>query len=521
MTKERKNLSAKGMISSIKKTFMESNKDYAIMNSSFPISDCLLSGLALFGLKFPSLLQFEEQANKAGLIKKNLKSLYQIKNVPSDTYLRERLDEVNPDVIKKNFKKLFALAQRGNVLKEYSHLDGYYLMPMDMTGFFSSPSVKCENCCIKQNIRSKVQVGHSLPKNTKKVSIGTYLLIYSHLHWSCYYVGKDKKLITIALETVPGLQEMLEGCIPEVFFDAKLKSLKELIALYHDEQHQEDVSYYHNMMCAVIAHPDKSQVIPFAPEAVIKSDGSKKNDCERKAGKRLISDIRREHPHLKLIAVQDSIASNYPNLNQLKEANIRFITGAKPGDHKHLFSYVEANPCLEYEHQTDDGKHHRYRYINDAPLNAKHHDFKVNFIEYWETDKKGRTKHFSWVTDIMLTESNVFEIMRGGRTNWKIENNTFNTLKNQDYHFSHNFGHGYKNLSTVFGTLMLLAFMIDQLQELACGLFKAARNSYRSKISFWNDMQNIFKKYVVHSWEDLWSAIAFGHNEPELKPNTS
>ena len=92
-----------------------------------------------------------------------------------------------------------------------------------------------------------------------------------------------------------------------------------------NEQHQEDVSYYHNMMCAVIAHPDKSQVIPFAPEAVIKSDGSKKNDCERKAGKRLISDIRREHPHLKLIAVQDSIASNYPNLNQLKEAHCIYL----------------------------------------------------------------------------------------------------------------------------------------------------------------------------------------------------
>jgi hypothetical protein len=37
------------------------------------------------------------------------------------------------------------------------------------------------------------------------------------------------------------------------------------------------------------------------------------------------------------------------------------------------------------------------------------------------------------------------------RSNWKIENNTFNTLKNQDYHFSHNFGRGYQNLSAIFG----------------------------------------------------------------------
>ncbi|OGT62777.1 MAG: hypothetical protein A3E85_02905 [Gammaproteobacteria bacterium RIFCSPHIGHO2_12_FULL_45_12] len=55
--------------------------------------------------------------------------------------------------------------------------------------------------------------------------------------------------------------------------------------------------------------------------------------------------------------------------------------------------------------------------------------------------------------------SNVYDIMRGGRTNWRIENNTFNTLKNQDYHFAHHFGHGYQNLCTVFGMLMMLAFL--------------------------------------------------------------
>ena len=33
-----------------------------------------------------------------------------------------------------------------------------------------------------------------------------------------------------------------------------------------------------------------------------------------------------------------------------------------------------------------------------------------------------------------------------------VENETFNTLKNQGYQLEHNFGHGTKNLSTVFAT---------------------------------------------------------------------
>ena len=65
-------------------------------------------------------------------------------------------------------------------------------------------------------------------------------------------------------------------------------------------------------------------------------------------------------------------------------------------------------------------------------------------------------------------------LMRGARARWKIENETFNTPKNQGYHFEHNFGHAYQHLSTVFAYLMLLAFLLDQVQQHCCGLFQQA-----------------------------------------------
>jgi len=164
---------------------------------------------------------------------------------------------------------------------------------------------------------------------------------------------------------------------------------------------------------------------------------------------------------------------------------MRYIIGVKPSDHKFLFGLVNQSACTEHKHHTDDGKTHCYRYLNQVQLNKKHPDFKTNFIEYWETDKKGKRQHFSWITDIQITNDNVFHIMRGGRSNWRIENNTFNTLKNQHYHFSHNFGHGYQHLCTVFGMLMLLAFLVDQVQELSCYLFKKARAKFNSRTSLW------------------------------------
>ena len=67
----------------------------------------------------------------------------------------------------------------------------------------------------------------------------------------------------------------------------------------------------------------------------------------------------------------------------------------------------------ENEYKNDDIVH-RFRFINQVPLNASNQDLLVNFVEYWQTTPK-KTMHFSWVTDMEVTEENVFEIMRGGR----------------------------------------------------------------------------------------------------------
>ena len=57
---EKKQLSAKGMLAKVRSIFSqipESQKDTRGLKSKIPLTDCLMSGLAVFGLKFPSLLQ--------------------------------------------------------------------------------------------------------------------------------------------------------------------------------------------------------------------------------------------------------------------------------------------------------------------------------------------------------------------------------------------------------------------------------------------------------------------------------
>lgn len=279
-----------------------------------------------------------------------------------------------------------------------------------------------------------------------------------------------------------------------------------------------EITYQHQMLGAAIVHPDVREVIPLAPEPIIKQDGESKNDSERNASKRLLEKLRKAHPHLRLIVIEDGLSSNAPHIRELKKHHMHYILGAKKGDHAFLFDYVDSavkeGLTTEIQYENDDVVH-QFRFINQVPLNASNKDLLVNFVEYWETTPK-KTMHFSWVTDMHVTEENVSKIMRGGRARWRIENETFNTLKNQGYHFEHNFGHGIKNLSVVFAMLMMLAFLVDQTQQLACQLFQAVWGKLGSKRNLWEQMRALFYGYKFDSMEEILKALLYGFKRKRL-----
>jgi len=100
--------------------------------------------------------------------------------------------------------------------------------------------------------------------------------------------------------------------------------------------------------------------------------------------------------------------------------------------------------------------------------------------------------------------------MRGGRARWKIENETFNTLKNQGYHLEHNYGHGARNLSVVLALLMRLAFLVDQVQQLCCPVFRAAWDKMKTKCPLWEELRHHFRLLLFDSMAELLMALVRG-----------
>lgn len=419
----RKHLSADGMHALIRASF-ERLADGRQPGAVISLPDALLSAFAMFSLKDPSLLAFEARRND-----ENMKRLYGIGQVPSDTQMRAILDAVDPLSLRPMFNDVLREVQRGKVLEEFVFHENCYLVALDGTGYFSSSKVHCP-CCLEK-VNSKTG----------------------------------------------------------------------------------EITYSHQMLGAAIVHPDRKEVLPLAPEPIVKQDGDTKNDCERNAARRLLERIRREHPHLKLIVVEDGLASNAPHIRNLKQQGMHFILGAKPGDHEFLYDRLldafDDDRVVTLTSQVGELTR-EIAFVNELPLNQSNQDLLVNVLQYYECGPDGEpTKMFSWVTDLTITRENAEQLVRGGRARWKIENETFNTLKNQGYHFEHNYGHGKMNLSVVFAMLMMLAFLVNQVEQICCPIFNAVLKKFRTKRALWDNVRSHFRHFTFSSMSHLYKVMLY------------
>jgi Transposase DDE domain len=432
VSKPRKHLSADALVTLVRARF-EQMRDPRPGNVAIPLADALMSGFAMFALKDPSLLAFDQRRHDD-----NLRSLYHIGCVPSDTQMRAILDQVPPDDVRPAFQDVFRQLQRGKVLEPYVYLEGCYLLALDGTGHFSSSKIHCP-CCLQK--------------------------------------------------------EHADG----------------------------SVEYYHQMLGAVLLHPDKSEVIPLAPEPIIKQDGQTKNDCERNACRRFLEKFRRVHPHLPVIVVEDALSSNAPHIRDLQKYGLHYILGVKEGDHAHLFAEVRRREELDQGVTcviiSTPEKDHVFTIVRDVPLNESNPDVLVTFVRYIEDNADGRERVFTWVTDLAVTKANVWKVMKAGRARWKIENETFNTLKNQGYGYEHNYGHGAQHLCVVLALLMMLAFLVDQVQQLCDPLFQGAWHKLGSKRLLWERLRSMFCEYRLRSLQELYHALYYGCDRPRPRLN--
>jgi hypothetical protein len=270
------------------------------------------------------------------------------------------------------------------------------------------------------------------------------------------------------------------------------------------------VHYSHKIVGATVVRAGAHQVLPLDVEEVRNATAeSAPQDCELTAGKRLITRVRREHPHMALILVGDDLYSHVPFVEQLHELRQHYVLVAKPSSHPTLLAAVAAaegtDPTQTGQWTTGSGARQRTytsRLVRQVPL-ALESPVRVTYVEVWEHGAQGELLyHNSWITDLDVDAANVAGVVQIGRTRWKIENEQFNVHKNHGYDLTHNYGHGQQTLSMVFYLLNLLAYVAHVVLALGDRLYQRCRTQ-ESRRELWNALRTLVNAILMTSWRHL------------------
>jgi len=201
----------------------------------------------------------------------------------------------------------------------------------------------------------------------------------------------------------------------------------------------------------------------------------------------------------------------------VRARNLRFILGAKPGDHDLPFSRFEAGGTRRTSRRRDaDGTAHHFDRDHDLPPDDAHLDLRVNMLHHREIDTKGNVKVFPWVTDLPLNRDTVMSVMRAARRRRASGNETLRTLEARDAcRFEHDFGNGGNHLADVFATLAMLAFLIDRVQRHCRPLFRKAFDHRKRILHLRDRMRSLFRTSVIRDRRTPCPAMAGITGRPE------
>ena len=195
-----------------------------------------------------------------------------------------------------------------------------------------------------------------------------------------------------------------------------------------------------------------------------------------------------------------------------------FIFTCKDSSHKTLAEFRKGLPAYTLIASNGKGaekREYRYSWLCDLPIRDGATALSVNWFDVSIVNPKGKTTyHSSFITNITPTRENIVELVACARARWKIENETFNVLKNNGYHLEHNFVHGHQTLSAILVTLNLLAFSMHAACEAAEAQWRHAREVRGTRNRLFIHLWTITTYHVFRSWNSLLETIITGKPPP-------
>jgi hypothetical protein len=398
------------------------------------IADFGVSAFSMFFMQSASFLAYQRTLEK-GHGRSNCQTLFGIDRIPSDNYIRDKLDEADPALLRPCFERIETLLAEPPLRRAFGRLGGRTLIAWDGTEYFCSQKLGCPNCLTRKRANGRTE-------------------------------------------------------------------------------------NYHCLLSATVVAPGHSKVVPLMPEFIATRDGAEKQDCERNAAKRWFDSHHARVAPLRPVFLGDDLFACHPVAERVIGAGDDFIFTCKPTSHKALYDFVAGAELCRHEEKARGGKTKetlRYRWIEAVPLRDGKDTMTVNWIGFEIRDANGKVKYSAaWVTSLAVSKHNVAEIVACARARWKIENESFNVLKNHGYELEHNFGHGQKFLAMTLAALNLLAFAWHTALDLLEPPWQAARAAAAKRTSFFAHILMLSAYVIFPSWKVFLQSLATFTIPPEL-----
>ena len=159
--------------------------------------------------------------------------------------------------------------------------------------------------------------------------------------------------------------------------------------------------------------------------------------------------------------------------------------------------------------------------------------FFLNALNKWRNDLNIKKINHVKLLQIVLDESgysamlknkkdldnenrleNIKELVAIARSRWKIENENNNVLKNNGYHFDHNFGHGKQYLSNFLATLILLAYLTHTILDWLDEKYQKLRELSPSRRAFFEYLRALTLFLPFVDWNHLMTFMLEGLTKP-------
>lgn len=225
------------------------------------------------------------------------------------------------------------------------------------------------------------------------------------------------------------------------------------------------ITCFHNVLEAKLITP-WGLCISLGTEWIENPDSEyEKQDCELKAFIRLSGSIKKDYPRLKICIIADGLYPNEGFFNICESNGWKWILTFQDGNLPSVWKKVEEN--VNFGFRSLKCGDENYYWFND--LDYKGH--RLNWIkgvfvdEKKKEDEEPEEHRHIFITNLDVSASRVMELVNAGRKRWKIENEGFNTQKNQGLNLCHQFSRDSMQAMKNYYQCLQIAHMILNLFE--------------------------------------------------------